>query len=101
MVQARIETLIGVFEDQTHAIKAVNELRAAGFDDAEIGLVAREWVAGTPEPKGIKAQQEAGKGALVGAVSGAGVGAVAGLIGASLIPGLGFVVVGGLLMGVL
>jgi len=99
MVQLRVGTVVGVFKDQEHAMKAMNELRAAGFADSEVGLVTRDWVLGTPDRRGIEVQQKAGDGATAGAATGAGVGAVAGLIGASLIPGFGFVVAGGLLMG--
>jgi hypothetical protein len=41
MTDSERSTMVGVFEDQSKAEQAVNELRSAGFSDDQIGLVVR------------------------------------------------------------
>lgn len=75
-----------VFDDQTQAEGAVNQLRNLGVRDAALSLVSRH------EPAGVGAAEGAGKGALAGA----GVGTLFGLA-AVLIPGIGpFITAGAL-----
>jgi uncharacterized membrane protein len=99
MVQIRRDTVIGSFENQTHAAHALQALRVAGFEDQQVGLVAREWVGGE-QPADVERQQKAGEGAVTGAVTGAGIGAILGAAGVSLVPGIGPAIAGGLLVGI-
>jgi uncharacterized membrane protein len=89
--------LIGVFDDQSHAVDALQALREAGFSDDKLNLLSREVVTDASDRAEVKVQQQAGKGAMVGAAIGGGVGATAGVLAAALIPGIGFVLTGGLL----
>jgi len=93
--------LIGVFDDQNHAVQAVQALRAAGFNDRQLSLVSRERVPEVPDREAVDLQQKAGKGATIGAVVGGGVGAAAGAVVGALLPPLAPFVAGGLLAGVL
>ena len=94
-------TVLGIFDDQGHALKAIQELRHAGFQEDQLGLAARHWVADAPELAQVEMQHSAGDGAITGAAVGGGLGAVAGAVAASVIPGVGPVLAGGLLIGAL
>lgn len=91
------DVLIGVFEKQENAVKALHSLRQAGFTEEQLGLASREQVPDAPDMAQVKQQRTAGDGAIAGALVGSGVGAAAGVIAASLIPGLNIVLAGGLL----
>lgn len=94
-------TVVGVFHNQHEAQEAIRDLRAAGFREDEIGLIAHDEEGGrheTREEHGSKA----GEGAAVGAATGAGVGALWAVgIAAGLLPAIGPVVAGGILGSVL
>ena len=90
-------TVLGIFDDQAHALNAIKELRRAGFREDQLGLASRHWVADAPELAEVKLQQSAGEGAVAGAAVGGGIGAVAGAVAASVIPVAGPVLAGGLL----
>src|SRR5262245_44577448 len=93
MTPNRQTTVVGVFNDRVRAQEALREVRAAGFSENQIGLIARE---------GDRSTADAGDnvlaGATAGAAAGAGVGALWALgIAAGVLPGIGPVVAGGLL----
>ncbi len=91
MAQDR-DTAVGVFTDLAHATKAVDELRAAGFADGQIGLIAADQ---RPDDVPEVPESEAGKGAAIGSAVGGAMGAALGLILIAL-PG-GAVAAGGLM----
>jgi len=93
--------LIGVFDDQKHAVEAMQALQAAGFTDRQLNLVSRESVPAAQDRATVDLQEKAGKGATIGAVVGGGVGAAAGAAAAALLPPLAPFVAGGLLAGIL
>jgi hypothetical protein len=88
---------IGLFDDPKDARQAVRALRAAGFSDEEIGVLAPH-----SGEIGENSGTHAGEGAAVGIAAGAGTGALWALgISAGLLPGIGPVIAGGLLASVL
>jgi hypothetical protein len=92
-------TVVGVFPDRRDAEHAVNELRALGVRDEQIGVAVRDGgtLAG-PTAEGT--QWEAG--AATGAVAGGATGTLLGIaVAAGLIPGVGQAVAGGILGGLL
>ena len=94
-------TAVGVFRDRQQAQRAVQELRAAGFRDDEIGMTSRDD--GTKHPGGGGTETYAGEGAVAGVAAGAGVGALWGIGIASglALPVIGPVIAGGTLEAVL
>lgn len=90
-------TVVGIFPTHSAAIEAVRLLHAAGFDPADIGLVAREASA-EGEPT-----DHSGSGEIIGAtagglVGGGVLGGLAGLLvglGALSIPGIGPILAAG------
>jgi hypothetical protein len=94
-------TAVEIFADRTHAEIAVEELKRHGFTEEQIGFLVPDAAGGVEPPPplvGTKAEE----GAATGAVAGA---AVGGLVGAALatalLPGVGLVLAGGLMVGVL
>jgi hypothetical protein len=85
-------TVVGVFENDAEARKAVNELESMGFNADQIGYAGHDK-SGVPEDK---ATNVAG-GAATGAVGGGVVGGVLGALAAGLIPGIGPIVSAGIL----
>ncbi|MFZ5639370.1 MAG: hypothetical protein ACOY4Q_01585 [Bacillota bacterium] len=101
------KTVIGVFTSRDRAEKAVDELRAAGYD-REISILARN--AEEPKDKGATDYDENSvmfgtRGSIAtGAATGGAAGAIAGLAigaGALAIPGLGAVIAAGPIAGLL
>jgi len=93
-------TVVGVFHDSTQAQEAVRALKAAGFTDEHIGVVAKDGTAGTATPaaKGSHVTE----GAVAGVAAGAGVGALWALgIAANVLPGIGPVISGGIIASLL
>lgn len=90
-------TVVGVFDDQAAARRAVAELIQAGFRENEIGVITREEktvVTGTTPVEKSKWEE----GAATGVVAGAATGALWALgIAAHVLPGIGPVVGGGIL----
>jgi hypothetical protein len=84
--------IVGLFRDPADAEAAIRELRASGFRDRDIGVALRE---GADRFSDIDAGV-AGK-AASRAVGGGLVGGLIGLLGSLLIPGVGPIVVGGML----
>jgi hypothetical protein len=101
MSTTELNTVVGVFDDRTHAENAVADLCARGFTAEQIGFLVRDGDAAV-QPPSIERGDRTGQGAAVGAVAG---GTLGGLLGAALlmgmIPGVGPVLAGGLLLGAL
>jgi len=93
------DMVLGIFDDQGHALQAIWELRNAGFQEDQLGLASRHAVPEAPELAQVGLQQTAGDSAITGAAVGGGVGAVAGAVAASVIPVAGPFLAGGLLAG--
>jgi hypothetical protein len=90
-------TIVGVFEDRTHANKAITELHQAGFNQSQIG-VAMQHAEGVGNDTGTEHDSHAGSGALAGALTGLGLGALAGLgVLAGVIPVVGPAIAAGTL----
>ncbi|QDT14018.1 DUF2382 domain-containing protein [Alienimonas californiensis] len=92
------DTVVGVFHSHAEAQKAVRDLKAAGFDDDQIGVASRDR-------EGTFAEQNeetmAEEGAVAGAATGLGAGALWGLgIVAGALPAIGPVIAGGALAAV-
>jgi hypothetical protein len=86
-------TVVGMFASRGEGESAIRELKAAGFRDDQIGVAVSDVApADAPDP-GASAAQGAASGALSGGV----VGGLIGLLGSILVPGLGPIVVGGVL----
>lgn len=96
-------TIVGAFENRTHAQDAIRELKEKGFTEAQIGLIShRDEVSG----KGIRTDDAVGshaaEGAMTGVAAGAGVGALWGLgIAAGFLPAIGPIIAGGALASIL
>jgi hypothetical protein len=88
-------TVIGVFATRSEAEAALRDLRAAGFGDDKIGLVARNASGEMVDEAG---DTYADEGAVAGAVAGAGIGTLVGLgVISNVIPVIGPAIVGGTL----
>lgn len=96
MTTTERSTAVGVFTDRAQADAAVEELRRAGFTDAQIGFVRRSPV----EDNALDGSGESSSAATAatGAVGGGVVGGVIGAMTALLIPGIGPAVAGGILL---
>lgn len=77
-------TTVGVFKTRAEADKAIADLRAAGYRDNQIGLVAKNVSGKTVRTDGA-GESKAGDGAAIGAAAGAAGGA---LIGAGILAGV-------------
>jgi hypothetical protein len=91
-------TVVGMFTNRPDAEAAIRELKAAGFGDDRIGVALQD----REEQRDLRdlmetTGREAAGGAAKGAVSGGLVGGLIGLLGSLLIPGVGPIVVGGVL----
>jgi hypothetical protein len=99
----RRTTVVGVFEDRTHAAAAVKDLYQAGFNEQQIGIARRradDDLTETVSPD--DARTSAGTDAVAGAIAGAGVGGLVGLgVVSGVIPALGPVIAGGTLAAIL
>lgn len=87
-------TVVGMFSGHGEAKAAIEDLKAAGFPEDQIGVAMQE-----ESPHGQLGQEPGGttEGVATGALSGGVVGGLMGLLGSLLIPGLGPVVIGGVL----
>ncbi len=88
-------TIVGIFTDRTEAGTAIRELKDAGFTDKQIGvaLLDRDEQHQLIEETGGTTAEAAATGAISGGI----VGGLIGLLGSLLIPGVGPIVVGGVL----
>jgi uncharacterized membrane protein len=101
--------VVGLFRDRSKAEEAIRDLKQAGFTNEQIGVATRDRLERQEERAGaVKPEEDRAKvvedtaegmaeGAAVGALTGGVVGGLVGLIGSLLVPGLGPVVVGGVL----
>lgn len=88
-------TVVSLFMNSTDAVAAVRDLKHAGFTDEEIGIVLQdstEQPSIRPEGSGNPSDP-----ATAAAASGSIVGGLIGLLGSLLIPGLGPLLLGGVL----
>ena len=98
-----IDTVVGVFTDRDRAREAVIELRRAGFDENQIGVVGKNAEGKATSTDGGMAndpthsrwEEGTGLGAAAGAAGGLGLGLA---VAAGLIPGVGPVIAGGALV---
>ena len=91
-------TVVGMFTNRPDAEAAIRELKAAGFGDDRIGVALQDQEDQREVRDLLEATgREAAGGAAKGAVSGSLVGGLIGLLGSLLIPGVGPIVVGGVL----
>lgn len=88
-------TVVGLFAHRARAEAAIRDLQAAGFPENHIGVAMQERVEQGDLLQG--AGGETAEGAAKGAVSGGILGGLLGLLGSLLIPGVGPVLVGGVL----
>jgi hypothetical protein len=88
-------TVVGMFNRRADAEAAVRDLKAAGFTDQHIGVALQD----RDEQRDLTGSVggTAAEGAAAGALSGGMVGGLIGLLGSLLIPGVGPIVVGGVL----
>ncbi len=88
-------TVVGLYKDKSRAEAAIRDLKAAGFPEDQIGVAMQDRA----EQRDLLEDTgtQAAEGAVKGAVSGGVVGGLIGLLGSLLIPGVGPVVVGGVL----
>jgi hypothetical protein len=97
MATATHTTIAGVFTTREGAERTIRDLRAAGFRDEDIGLIARNST-GRIERTSPSGETMAEEGAAAGALAGAGVGAAIGFgVLAGVIPVIGPAIVGGTL----
>ena len=92
------KTLVGLFYERQQAEQAIQELKAAGFKDDQIGVLMQDKDSGQQlaESTGTKVSETAASGAIGGGVAGGVLGLLAS-IGALAIPGIGPIVAGGVL----
>jgi hypothetical protein len=114
--QTTSRIVVGLFTERARAEDAIRDLKEAGFTDEQIGVISRDRTdrAGQPtgsggqRPEAAADEQDVGKiveetasgmaeGASIGAITGGVIGGLIGLVGSLLVPGLGPVVVGGVL----
>ena len=88
-------TVIGLFAERASAEAAIRDLKDSGFKDDQIGVAHQDG----DEQRDLldSTGATAAEGAATGALSGGVVGGLIGLLGSLLIPGVGPVVVGGVL----
>ena len=87
--------VVGVFEDRTLADRAVHDLKKAGFKADDIGYVVKTAEGGTELADSQR--KLGGEGLATGAV----IGGIAGAAASVLIPGIGPVIAGGMLLSLL
>jgi hypothetical protein len=88
-------TIVGLFRERPDAEAAIQDLKDAGFTNEQIGVAMRDQ--SQQRELAEDTGTNAASGAATGAVSGGVVGGLIGLLGSLLIPGVGPIVVGGVL----
>lgn len=88
-------TVVGLFRNRGDAEAAIRDLKSSGFTEKQIGIAHQD----REEQRDLMDATGSGaaEGAATGAVSGGLVGGLIGLLGSLLIPGVGPLVVGGVL----
>ena len=101
--------VVALFEERSEAEDAIRDLKNAGFTNEQIGVATQGRIeAGEAPSEGSAADDEAGRiveetasglaeGAAAGALTGGVIGGLVGLVSSLLIPGVGPLVVGGIL----
>jgi hypothetical protein len=107
--------VVALFEERSEAEDAIRDLKSAGFTNEQIGVATQERAgaadarsAGEARGEGTPAEDEPARivedtasglaeGAAVGALTGGVIGGLVGLVSSLLIPGVGPLVVGGVL----
>ena len=92
-----IKTIVGSFDSFNEAHRVANDLRAAGFMDSDISIVANNAAGEYQSDPRVRAEDDgsaAAKGAVTGAVVGGGAGLAASLAGLA-IPGIGPIIAAG------
>jgi uncharacterized protein (TIGR02271 family) len=91
-------TVVGLFYERQQAERAIQQLKAAGFREDQIGVLMQDKDSGQQlaESTGTKVSETAASGAIGGGVAGGVLGLLAS-IGALAIPGIGPIVAGGVL----
>lgn len=93
-----IKTIVGSFDSFNEAHQVANDLRAAGFLDSDISIVANNAAGEYRDDPRVTTTKEDGsataKGAVTGAVVGGGAGLAASLAGLA-IPGIGPIIAAG------
>src|SRR4051794_40373261 len=98
MAATQRSTVVGVFEDNRNADKAVAELKKAGFRDDQIGVAWRNTEGSTDASAGEDSGSHAGSGAVAGVLTGLGLGTLAGLgVLSGIIPVVGPAIAAGTL----
>ena len=101
MTTATSNTIVGIYRDRARAQEAVRALKQAGFRDDQIGLLSPGHDENAPALDQATNSKVA-EGSIIGAATGAGAGALWALgIAAGILPVIGPVVAGGLLMSVI
>jgi hypothetical protein len=99
--QTTSRTVVGLFKERARAEDAIRDLRKAGFAGEEIGVATRDRKEPADKKELDKIVEETAsgmaEGASIGAITGGVIGGLVGLIGSLLVPGLGPVLVGGVL----
>ena len=88
--------VVGVYENEHEAIKAIEELRQQGYSREEISVLSKDKdvLTDLKEVAGSKAMRGLEAGAVTGGVLGSGFGLIAGIVGFA-IPGFGPVLAAG------
>jgi hypothetical protein len=94
-----VKTIVGSFDSFNEAHQVANDLRAAGFLDSDISIVANNAAGDYREDSRVAAAKDSdtsatAKGAVTGAVVGGGAGLAASLAGLA-IPGIGPIIAAG------
>jgi hypothetical protein len=101
--------VVALFEERSEAEDAIRDLKNAGFTNEQIGVATQDRVgAGESRGEGSAGEDEPGRvveetanglaeGAAAGALTGGVIGGLVGLLSSLLIPGIGPMVVGGVL----
>lgn len=97
MTQVQHTCVVGIFDKLRLAQQAVEELRAAGFMEKEIGLVARSVEVTQIPADGSKHDEKVADGALGGILTGAGLGGLWAVgVEIEMLPAIGELILGGL-----
>jgi hypothetical protein len=95
-----IKTVVGSFDTISHAAAAARELRAAGFIEGDVNIVANNVQGATPDTAvtNARAEDEEAHGAATGALAGGALGGAAGLAVSLMglaVPGIGPILAAG------
>jgi hypothetical protein len=94
-------TVVAVFEDRQQTDAAIQELEQTGFREDQIGFVVKHPGEEENEISGQSGKMMTGPDAAKGAVSGGVIGGIAGAVAALLIPGIGPIIAGGIVIAAL